>query len=287
MRVGPEPSVTSTSAIGTRAPSRATMPITGAIFAGVSDPFGPPAPCSGSPSARAECSEPPRLWGRGPEGCGSSLTGCGRHAGPRLPCPPHGEHASIGVRQYRPGPSSLSQPDGSGRAAAPPASLPCRDTWPDQPCRAERPRRHPGQGQGFIQHEHAAAITATSSGRPPAEPCTPVSKSCCRRRPITTSTSASASPSRTSTRLYPGGPRRYFWPSGRPPSRKGGRSLLSGAEVAFDTARDDLDVFRDQVVRDGRATGRALAAAGTRGFVGPRQMTFAPMPRPLVPTFTG
>ena len=39
--------------------------------------------------------------GRGPVGCGSSLTGCGRHAGPRLPCPPHGEHASIGVRQYR------------------------------------------------------------------------------------------------------------------------------------------------------------------------------------------
>jgi hypothetical protein len=100
--------------------------------------------------------------------------------------------------------------------------LPCRDTWPDQPCRAERPRRHPGQGQGFIQHEHAAAITATSSGRPPAEPCTPVSKSCCGRRPITTSTSASASPSRTSTRLYPGGPRRYFWPSGRPPSRESG-----------------------------------------------------------------
>ena len=169
----------------------------------------------------------------------------------------------------------------------PPSPLPCRDTWPDQPCRAERPRRHPGQGQGFIQHEHAAAITATSSGRPPAEPCTPVSKSCCRRRPITTSTSASASPSRTSTRLYPGRPRRYFWPSGRPPSRKGGRSLLSGAEVALDTARDDLDVFRDQVVRDGRATGPCVAAAGTRGFVGPRQMTFAPMPRPLVPTFTG
>ena len=34
-------------------------------------------------------------------GCGSSLTGCGRHTGPRLPCPPHGEHAPIGVRQYR------------------------------------------------------------------------------------------------------------------------------------------------------------------------------------------
>jgi len=34
-------------------------------------------------------------------GCGSSLTRCGRHTGPRLPCPPHGEHASIGVRQYR------------------------------------------------------------------------------------------------------------------------------------------------------------------------------------------
>jgi hypothetical protein len=39
--------------------------------------------------------------GRGPVGCGSSLTRCGRQTGPRLPCPPHGEHAPIGVRQYR------------------------------------------------------------------------------------------------------------------------------------------------------------------------------------------
>ena len=47
--------------------------------------------------------------GRGPVGCGSSLTHCGRHAGPQLPCPPHGEHASIGTRHTAPGPSSLAQ----------------------------------------------------------------------------------------------------------------------------------------------------------------------------------
>ena len=61
---------------------------------------------------------------RGPVGCGSSLTGCGRHAGPRLPCPPHGEHASIGARQYRARPFF---------ASASPAPLPHRVDSVDQP----------------------------------------------------------------------------------------------------------------------------------------------------------
>jgi hypothetical protein len=141
--------------------------------------------------------------GRASVRCRSSLTGCGRRAGPRLPCPPHGEkHTSIGARQYRARPFFASEARWFGTRRSPP--LPCRDTWPDQPCRAERPRRHPGQGQGFIRHEHAAVITVTSSGRPPAEPCTLVSRSCCGRRQITTSTSAPASPSRISTPPTPG-----------------------------------------------------------------------------------
>lgn len=47
--------------------------------------------------------------------------------------------------------------------------------------------------------------------------------------------------------------------------------------MALDTARDDLDVFRDQVVHDAGHQA-VLAAAGIRGSVGPRQTTFAPMP---------
>ena len=81
---------------------------------------------------------------RRPVGCGSSLTGCGRHAGPRLPCPPHGEHAPIGVRQYRarpffasaspaPLPRSLfDQHEPSVLAHPPPAEICHVDLEPEQ-----------------------------------------------------------------------------------------------------------------------------------------------------------
>ena len=82
--------------------------------------------------------------GRGPVGCGSSLTGCGRLAGPRLPCPPHGEHAFIGVRQYRarpffasaspaPLPRSLfDQHEPSVLAHPPPGEIRLVDLEPEQ-----------------------------------------------------------------------------------------------------------------------------------------------------------
>ena len=51
-------------------------------------------------------------WGRASVRCGRPLTGCGRHVGPRLPCPPHGEHVSIGALPDRARPffASTCQP---------------------------------------------------------------------------------------------------------------------------------------------------------------------------------
>ena len=88
-------------------------------------------------------------WGRASVRCGSSLTGCGRHTGPRLPCPPHGEHAPIGVRQYRarsffasaapaPLPRSLFDQHESSVLAHPPRSTPSGTSPIDQPARCSR-----------------------------------------------------------------------------------------------------------------------------------------------------
>ena len=68
----------------------------------------------------------------------------GRHAGPRLPYPPHGEHASIGARQYRarpffasecqpPYPRSLfDQHEPSVLAHPPPGEIRFEDLEPEQ-----------------------------------------------------------------------------------------------------------------------------------------------------------
>jgi hypothetical protein len=83
--------------------------------------------------------------GRGPVGCGSSRTGCGRHVGPRPPCPPHGAHASIGARPYRarsffasapPAPlprSFFDQHEPSVWAHPPPGKIRLRDLEPEPP----------------------------------------------------------------------------------------------------------------------------------------------------------
>ena len=90
--------------------------------------------------------------GRGPVGCGSSLTRCGRHTGPRLPCPPHGEHASIGVRRYRARPFF---------ASASPAPLPRRVDL-SQPGRATAVRERPQTSS----HPRPSAAHRRSTNQP-------------------------------------------------------------------------------------------------------------------------
>jgi hypothetical protein len=103
-------------------------------------------------------------------GCGSSLTDCGRHAGPRLPCPPHGEHASIGVRQYRARPffaSAAPAPlprrvDLSQSHAVPARSRPTRHSRPS----AAHCRRPASQVQPLDDRHDIAPILCQRTLRP-------------------------------------------------------------------------------------------------------------------------
>ena len=101
-------------------------------------------------------------------GCGSSLTGCGRLAGPQLPCPPHGEHAFIGVRQYR------ARPFFASAAPAPcPAAWTCRNPMPsqhdpDQPATLA-PQRHIADDQlARCSHSMIATTSPRSSASEPS-----------------------------------------------------------------------------------------------------------------------
>ena len=107
---------------------------------------------------------------RGPVGCGSSLTDCGRRAGPRLPCPPTGSTSPLARDNTAPGPSSLAQRqpplphrvDLSQPRAVPARSRPTRHSRPS----AAHRRRPASQVQPLDDRHGIAPILCRRTLRP-------------------------------------------------------------------------------------------------------------------------